>query len=265
MTRGTDLVELQGEGRDNRPETMANPDPRAVDSSAAGVSASTAPFHGAGPDSIPRAALHDIVIRPVPFAIARALIVPHHYLHSLPGGTMLAFGVFLAGRLLGAVTFGVGPFNGASLVTGAACDDCLTLTRFWLSDELPGNSESRVLGLVIKALKRHTTLRFLIAYADPSMGHVGTIYQASNWQYSGLSEATSQYDVGDGRARHGRSLAHSFGTCSVRHPWTNGVPIRLIPQARKHRYIYFLDPAWRSRLHVQVQPYPKREAAHGRS
>jgi hypothetical protein len=40
---------------------------------------------------------------------------------SLPG-----FGVFRDGRVLGALTLGVGPMNAHSLVKGAAPDDCLT-------------------------------------------------------------------------------------------------------------------------------------------
>ena len=74
--------------------------------SAASVSVSTAPVHGAGPGSTPRAALHSLWVAPVPVKIAKGLIVQHHYLHSLPGGTQLAFGVFLGGRLLGVVVLG---------------------------------------------------------------------------------------------------------------------------------------------------------------
>lgn len=182
----------------------------------------------------------------------------------MPGGTRLAFGMFVGARLLGAVTLGVGPYNAPSLVEGGTADDCLTLTRLWLSDELPANSESRVLGIVIRALKRHTAIKFLLAYADPSKGHLGTIYKASNWVYTGLSEAMPLYDIGDGVLRHSRSLAHAFGTHSVEHFKRHGVPVKRVPQAAKHRYLYFLDPSRRSMLRVPVLPYPKAEASHGR-
>ncbi len=33
-------------------------------------------------------------------------------------------------------------------------------------------------------------LKFLAAYADPTAGHLGTIYQATNWLYTRLSEAS---------------------------------------------------------------------------
>jgi len=107
------------------------------------------------------------------------LIVRNHYSHSLPGGTKLSFGVILNSRLLGALTFGVGPYLGYKLVNGATPDDAVTLTRLWLSDELPRNSESKVLGIALRSLKRDTSLKFILAYSDPAVGHLGTIYQAT--------------------------------------------------------------------------------------
>lgn len=144
--------------------------------SAGGVMADTASFQEAGGGSIPTPALQSLLVQPVPLILARELLVREHYLHSLPGGTHLAFGVFWEDRLLGALTLGTGPFNAHALVDGTAPGDCLTLTRFWLSGRLPGNSESRVLGVVFRSLKRHTDLKFLVTYADPAQGHVGTIY-----------------------------------------------------------------------------------------
>ncbi|MBI4235867.1 MAG: hypothetical protein HY688_00730 [Chloroflexi bacterium] len=146
---------------------------------------------------------------------------------------------------------------------GARPEDCLTLTRLWLADELPSNSESRALGVVLRALRRHTSVKFLVTYADPGQGHLGTIYQATGWLYTGLSQAMPLLDIGDGKARHSRSLSHAYGTHSVQHFAAHGVPVRLVPQATKHRYVYFLDPSWWPRLRVPLLPYPKREAPDG--
>jgi hypothetical protein len=141
-----------------------------------------------------------------------SIIVAFHYLHSMPGGSQLCFGVFLGPRILGALVLGCGPAHAYKLVEGAAREDCMTLTRLWLSDELPANSESRIISAMIRALRKYTSVKFLISYADPAAGHFGTIYQATNWTYTGLSEAMPYYDLGDGVARHSRSLSHAFGT-----------------------------------------------------
>ena len=226
--------------------------------SAGSVMAGTAPFQEASGGSIPTPALHSLKVLPIPMSAARQLIERNHYQHSLPGGTHLSLGVFVHRRLSGALTFGAGPFNSPSLVRGATAEDCLCLTRLWLSDELPKNSESRVLGVVIHALRRNTRVKFLLTYADPAQAHVGVIYQATGWVYTGLSDAMPLYNLGDGRLRHSRSLSHAYGTHSVRHFADHGVELKVVQQSRKHRYIYFLDPTWRSRLQVSIHPYPKQ-------
>lgn len=230
---------------------------------AAGVRVSTAPIQGAGRSSSLTAALQDLAVHPIPFAMARDLLVREHYRHSLPGGSVLAFGVFVGPRLRGALTFGSGPTHGHRLVEGAQPDDGITLTRLWLGDGLPKNGESRVLGIILRALRRETPLKFVLTYADPSAGHLGGIYQATNFMYTGLGEAMPLFDLGDGVLRHSRSLGHSFGSHGIAHFARHGVTLRTLPQARKHRYVYFLDPTWRSRLRVPVLPYPKREEEHG--
>jgi hypothetical protein len=233
--------------------------------SAAGVTGSTASLQGAGAGSYPSAALHNLKVSPIPLITAKKLIVAKHYLHSLPGGTKLSFGVFLNNRMLGVLTLGVGPANGHCLVDRATANDCLTLTRLWLSDELPANSESRTIGIVIRSLRKHTKIKFLLSYADPAQGHMGTIYQATGWLYTGLSVVMPLYDLGDGVARHSRSVAQVFGSHSKEHFIQNGIDVKLVPQTAKHRYLYFLDVSWRSRLTVIILPYPKKEEIYGNS
>jgi len=171
----------------------------------------------------------------------------------------MAFGVFVDAWLRGALTCGVGPTNAHRLVRGAEPHDCLVLTRFWLDDELSRNSESRVLGLTLRNLRRYTDIKFLVTYADPAAGHPGVIYQASNWLYVGLSSSTPLYDIGDGILRHSRSLAHAFGTHNLRYLAEHGMDVTVVPQTPKHRYLYFLDKRWRDRLAIPALPYPKQE------
>ncbi len=200
-------------------------------------------------------------VLPIPLGVARTIIVHYHYLHSFPGGTMLIFGIFLGARLLGAATLGAGPYLAYKIVRGAKPNDCLTLTRLWLSDELPRNSESHVIGTIIRSLQKNTSLKFLVSYADPAMGHSGTIYQATNWLYTGSSCAMPLYDLGDGKARHSRSVAHAYGSHSLRYFASHGFDVKVIPQVAKYRYIYFLNKGWRSQLNVPVVTYPKKEAS----
>ena len=234
---------------------------------AGGAVASTPPVQGGDGGANPTPALQpsprDLTLQVVPPAIAGGLFVQHHYLHSAPAGVKLSFAVFAGDRLAGAVSLNAGPINGWRLVDGARREDCLCLARLWLADDLPRNSESRVLGLVVRLLRRHTAVKFLVSYADPAAGHVGTVYQAAGWLYTGDSEAQPLMDLGDGVPRHTRSIASVLGTHSAAYFRRQGMEVRLVATIPKHRYLTFVDPAWRPRLRVPLFPYPKKGGGPG--
>ena len=75
---------------------------------AGSVEAARSAIQQAGGGANPTLALHCLRVGPVPVALAKQLLIRHHYLHSVPGGTRLAFGVFHGQRLKGALTLGVG-------------------------------------------------------------------------------------------------------------------------------------------------------------
>jgi hypothetical protein len=225
--------------------------------SAGNVMASMSSAQGERAGSIPSPALQNIIVRPIPQVAAKKILVTNHYLHSFPGCPRLCFGAFLNFRLLGVITFGAGPANAFRLVDGVSLDECLCLTRLWLSPELPKNSESRIIAISIRYLKKYTKVKFLVSYADPVQGHVGTIYQATGWLYTGVSEATPKFDVGDGVPRHSRSFSHALGSHSLKYLTECGLNVKTIPQSHKHRYIYLLDPSLKSKLHTPILPYPK--------
>ena len=209
----------------------------------------------------------DLELRVVPHAVAAALVVRHHYLHAMAAGARLSFGVFASERMAGAVVLNAGPLGAPRLVDGASTRDALNLARLWLSPEAPHNSESRVLGLLVRALRRHTAVRFLVSYADPAaapggVSHVGYVYQAAGWLYTGLSEPQPLFDLGDGRPMHTRSVASVWGTHSKPFFEQHGLCVREVPTVGKHRYLCFVDPSWRGRLRVPVLPYPKTGGEH---
>ncbi len=231
--------------------------------SVGGVTAARSVYQQAGGGAIPTPALQSLTVRPISHRAAKELLVRSHYLHSMPGGTKLAFGIFSGKRLMGAVTLGVGPFNVHRLVAGSTRDDCLVLSRLWLADDLPKNSESRVLAVILRSIGRDTSVRLLVTYADPTAGHVGTIYQATGWLYTGMSEPSVLYDIGDGVLRNSRTLGHAYGTRSSRYFSEHGVELKGLRQEAKHRYVYFLDKAWSDKLNVPVRPYPKSNTLDG--
>ena len=203
--------------------------------------------------SIPKA----LRVTPCPATVLRPMMQERHYLHSMPGVVRDCFAVELRGELVGGVVFTAGARHAHHLLQGAAPQHVVTLARLWLADELPANSESRVLGVVLRYLVHGGRYKLALSYADPAAGHVGTIYQASGWAYIGTTEP-ERYFVLDGVRIHPRSASERFGSNSVAHLRRTGLAIVAHKSPPKHRYAYVLDPNWRWRLHRKPQPYPKR-------
>jgi hypothetical protein len=182
----------------------------------------------------------------------------HHYLHSMPKAPRRCYGVFLDGVLLGGVVFTSGARNGHRLLTAASPQDVVTLARLWLSDDLPTNSESRVLGVVLRDLQRTTTWKLLLSYADPAVGHVGTIYQATGWRYLGQTGVETYIRLPDGRLHHKRSIYSCYGSNNIAHLRATGVDACPEFVGGKYRYAYVLDRAWEWRLRAVSHMSPPR-------
>ena len=212
-----------------------------------------------------RSMLKHLDVRPAPAASIAGLVAREHYLHSMPAAACLCFAIYHDSMLLGAVVFTAGARHGYRLLQAARPQEVVTLARLWLSERCPKNSESRVIGVVLRHLRRHSDWKLLLSYADPSAGHVGTIYQATGWLYLGQGAASSYLDMGDGRLQHPRSVYEQYGSNAVRHLRNTGIPATRRYLPGKHRYAYVLDPAWRWRLTAHPQPYPRKTHRGGLS
>ncbi len=165
---------------------------------------------------------------------------------------------------MGVAVFGVGPYNVHRYFTDATGGQVITLARFWLDDRCGRNSESRILGVICRLLRRwQNTAKAIVAYSDPIAGHDGAIYRAAGFLYLGLSVAMQVYRLPDGTIHHSRSLSHCFGTHSLKYLRATGVPVEAVPQEPKFLYVTFLDRQWGQRLRVPALPYPKREVVNG--
>ena len=233
-----------------------------------------APDQGAGPSSTLRAALQsslyfrpkDLVVKPISHMVARSLCEKHHYLKSYPGGALLNFGVFAHHALLGMAVIGVGAFNIHRLFRDAEPEEVVCLSRLWIDDRCGKNSESWVLGIICRSLRRwQTSIKAIVAYSDPAAGHDGTIYRAAGFAYLGTSEPMPLYRLPDGSVHHSRTLGHSFGTHSLAHFRTHRIEVRTVLQAPKFIYVAFIDPTWGGRLTRPILPYSRLEADHADS
>ncbi len=124
----------------------------------------------------------DYEVEPVTYDQARTVMEEIHYTGRL-GSTSVKLGLYRGWDLAGVICFGTIPSNNARSICGPEhARAVLELTRLALYDWAPRNSESWLIGQAFHWLaKNRPDISLLISYADPSAGHVGTIYQATNW------------------------------------------------------------------------------------
>jgi hypothetical protein len=117
-------------------------------------------------------------------SVAARMVIENHYLHRAPNMS-IAFGLIFCGRVVGVCTFG---FPASRHLQIGACrtdpGSVIELNRLWVCDTMPKNSESWFVARCLKELPPY----IVISYADTSVGHVGHIYRALNFKYSGWTD-----------------------------------------------------------------------------
>ena len=177
----------------------------------------------------------------------------------MPSGKLFKLGVWENDEFIGAVIFGRGANNHLSESFNLKQTECCELVRVALKEHK--TPVSRIVSISLKLLKKHNPgIKMAISYADLSnQGHMGTIYQASNWLYLG-ERATSQgsYYIINKKVWHGRSVRARWGSI-------NNVPYKwdYAPQYVKHIYIYCFEEALKERYKSEIKPYPKKVSEVG--
>lgn len=159
------------------------------------------------------------------------------------------FGLFLGGKLIGVAIFhGVSAgetIKGAFGLEKTEQSGFYELGRLALdADNNHHNLASWFLAQSIKLLRKETTVRALITYADSSL-HYGGIYQALNFKYYGLTKKKKDFFA---KQEDGSYKLQTRGkTVDVEGEWR--------PRTQKHRYMIVYDKS----LSVKwvEQPYPK--------
>lgn len=199
--------------------------------------------------------------------IAKDLIIKNHYTHKW-SSCRYAFGLFDDNQLIGAAIYGypVGRQVVKSICSDLSNSDVLELTRLWIDDIAPRNTESWFLGQTFKWMRLNTTVRVLIAYSDPMYSHIGYVYQATNWLYQGNNTMLIKGYLHkiQGEVMHPRSVVAKYGTTEKEFLKAVDPDYERISMKKKHRYIYILRKLERKSLIAQLKhpvlAYPKDNA-----
>ena len=185
-----------------------------------------------------------------------------HYAKRIPS-VSYAYGLYINNNLEGIVSYGTPPSS--TLRRGVAGDkyiaDVLELNRLVLQSNNK-NDSSWLIGNSLKLLPKN---KIIVSYADTSQDHVGYVYQAANFIYTGLSAKRTDWRVRGKEHLHSQSIGDEFrgqpnrSKC-IREKY--GDDFYTIDRPRKHRYIFILgSKTYRkevlSNLKYNIMDYPK--------
>jgi len=180
----------------------------------------------------------------IPYEATKDWILNIHYAKRMPS-ISYAYGLYLYDEMVGMVSYG-SPAS-PSLCKGICGEehkaDVIELNRLVLKDNLPNEASF----LVAKSLKMLPKPKVVVSYADTAQDHLGIIYQATNFLFTGTTKARTDIAGKDGK--HSR---HHLGDKTKR-----------INRSAKHRYVYFIGnkkqkKILRNALRYDIQDcYPK--------
>lgn len=205
-----------------------------------------------------------MIVLPIKHEDAYPWLLQKHYAKRLCP-ISYAFGAFINGELIGIVTYGT-PVS--SNLRDGICGKEYSKDVIELNRLCCDNSKNVASELVGKSLRLLPKPKIVVSYADIEQGHIGYVYQATNFIYTGLSAKRTDWKLKGQEHLHGATVADMSRGQENRAEWMRekfGDDLYLEERARKHRYIYFCGTKnqkikMKSALLYPVYDYPKGES-----
>lgn len=183
-----------------------------------------------------------------------------HYSGCLPAGKLVKIGVWEDKKYIGVVIFSYGANKNAGEPYGLNQTEVCELTRVALTKHR--TEVSKIISIALKLLQKQSPgIKLVVSYADSEQGHTGSIYQAGNWVFCGVS--TTQINIVKGERLHPRTIRCRYGTNSM--DWIQkhiDPKARRQPGKKKFRYLYPLTPEMKRNIEILRQPYPKKKSVN---
>ena len=140
----------------------------------------------------------------------------------MPSVIQYSFGLFEDNILVGIITYGIpaSPFLCKGIAGVKNKSLVLELSRLVLKN----NKKNEASMLVGKSLKLLPKPKIIVSYADTDQDHVGFIYQATNFYFTGTTKPRT-----DMAGKNGKHSRHHLGSKTNR-----------IFRSAKHRYVYVI-------------------------
>ncbi len=200
------------------------------------------------------ASAKDIFIKPIKSHAARGIVKKFHYSGKSTQNSQLHFGVFLNGKLEGALQFGppIDRRKMLPLVKDSKWGDMIELNRMAFGDALPKFSESRAISICFKLIKKnYPQIKWVVSFADGCQCGDGTIYRASGFDLTAINKNKTMLLMPDGSIVADKTLNDHPVKKSGWWKKNGATPI----DGFQLRYIYFIDKSYKERLTVPILPF----------
>ena len=151
----------------------------------------------------------DLIVMPVSAKDASLLVKKVHYSGKVVQNSQLHLGVFLNGKMEGAMQFGpsLDKRRMQGLVANTKWNGFIELNRMAFSDALPRNSESRALSVAFRMIKKaYPHIEWIVSFSDGAQCGDGTIYRASGFVLTGIKKNNSIWEAPSGESFSRTSL-----------------------------------------------------------
>lgn len=178
-----------------------------------------------------------------------------HYAKAVPN-VGLAYNVFNnLNEWCGVICYGIGATNNIAEPYNLKQGEVIELVRMALNGKQ--ESTTKAMSISLRLLKKNApNVKLIVSYADSEQNHFGTIYQATNWFYTGYSTDTNL--IVNGERKHRRTLGSKYGTCSAVELRKKGFNVEVLKTKPKWKYIYPLDKTLLPFCRSLSKPYPKQ-------
>lgn len=194
------------------------------------------------------------VIQPIDRKLANEIQIKNHYLHTKASCTY-AFSLIENNIIIGVILYG----NPTAPTTLDICGNnnrknVIEITRLWIQDNTPKNTESFFIANTIKMIPKP----IIVAFADPDAEHIGIVYQASNFLYTGKSPRGGKVIAIKNNKIHNKTLWKQYKTAKRIREVFGDENVYYKPYATKYRYVYIKENKYKDQLIYKIEPYPKR-------
>lgn len=190
-----------------------------------------------------------------------------HYSHSVPANPV-GYNVYNGNdEWCGCILYAVGATQNIGAPYGIPTGGVLELVRVALNGKQEHTSQAVAMSL--KRLKADVPqCRLVVSYADVDQNHLGTIYQATNWIYEGMSKGDTYFII-HGTKTHRKTIHSRIVTIDGKRrrcPETLEAVRRFFDpnatvfrSAGKRKYLMPLDKAMKRQIAHLAKPYPKTD------